>query len=94
MIAIFSEKLFYLTGVKQAWSDEQKVTYAGIANRWRDAAWWPFPDQGIYGLEPNFVFCVALSIPLFLYVAEIGTRVFDTPSVNASRWVWQKWKTL
>lgn len=45
-------------------------------------------------MEPNFLVCVAISIPIFLYVAEVGTRLFDDPSVKISRWAWQKWKTL
>lgn len=94
MIAIFSERLFYLTGVKQMWKDEHREMYSAIANKWLDSPYFPFGSKGYAGLEPNFLFCVAVSIPLFLYLAEIGTRAFDTPSVTASKWLWRKWQAL
>lgn len=94
MIGIFAERLFYLTGLKQPWTDDQKEMFGMYQNKWRDSGYWPFPEGGPYGLEPNFLVCVGITIPLTLYLAEVGTRVFDIPSVTLSRWVWQKWKTL
>ncbi|QIX01388.1 hypothetical protein AMS68_006905 [Peltaster fructicola] len=94
IIAIFAERLFYLTGLKQAWQDEQKITFGMYQNKWRDSGFWPFSANGSYGLEPTFLACVAITLPLMLYLAEVGTRAFDLPSVTLSRWVWQKWKNL
>lgn len=95
MIGIYSEKLFYLTGLKQPWTNEQVEMFGMYQNKWRDASWWPFPKTGgPYGLEPSFLVCVALSLPVMLYMAELGTKAFDIPAEKSSRWVWQKWKTL
>jgi len=68
--------------------------FGHLHNKWHDAAWWPFSDAGPSGLEPNFVFCSVVSVVVFLYVAELGTKLFDTPSVTASRWAWEKSKKL
>ncbi|KAK5111624.1 hypothetical protein LTR85_011802 [Meristemomyces frigidus] len=88
MIGILSERLFYLTAVKQPIDFTSYVRYGPIYDQWHGAAWWPFPDSDINGLEPNFLFCCAISIPVFLYVAELGTKWFDTPSVAASKWIY------
>lgn len=85
LIGIFSERLFYLTGVSTPVLESQWERVGPIVNKWHDASWWPLPDGGPAGLEPNFLFCVALSIPLFMYMAELGTKLFDTPSVSMSR---------
>jgi hypothetical protein len=99
MIGLLSERLFWLTGV---WSGDQ-IAFKGqdqmdkfghLQNKWRDASWWPFPAGGKAGLEPNFLFCAVISLVVFLYVAELGTKIFDTPSVTASRWVHEKSKKL
>lgn len=86
---MFSERLFYLSGVKKGLLDEDAMAKFGhLLNKWYDASWFPFTDKGLYGMEPNFLFCCAISIPVFLYVAELGTKIFDTPSVRVSRWVY------
>lgn len=95
LISLWAERLFYLTGLKQPWTDEQIDQFGTYQNKWVDSGWWPFPKTGgTYGLEPSFLVCVVLTVPVMLYCAEIGTRVFDEPSVTMSRWVWKKWKTL
>ncbi|KAF2768830.1 hypothetical protein EJ03DRAFT_327963 [Teratosphaeria nubilosa] len=96
-LAIVSERLFYLTGFKTPDSPEHAEHFGPYVNGWRDREWWPFkgPNEAYHqGLEPNFWVCVTISIPIFLYVAEIGTRLFDGPSVKASRWVWGKLKLM
>lgn len=94
LIAIFSERLFYLTGVKAPINADQIARVGYLHNKWHDASWWPLPDGGPQGLEPNFLFCVALSIPIFLYAAELGTKVFDIPSLHFSRRAWLHLKGL
>lgn len=88
MIGFFSERLFYLTGVKKSMDEGAVSLFGSIANKWYDASWFPFTDQGPYGLEPNYLFCLALSIVVFLYVAELGAKSMEAPSVRFSRWVY------
>lgn len=88
MIAFFSERLFYLTGVKRPMDEGAVSMFGSIENKWYDASWFPFTDQGPYGLEPNYLFCLALSIVIFLYVAELGVKSIEVPSVRFSRWVY------
>ncbi|KAK8052199.1 hypothetical protein PG993_003584 [Apiospora rasikravindrae] len=102
LIALYSERLFYLTGVKRGpLSETEAARFGHLMNRWRDNPNWPFPRHPTpsavdvrqpyyYGLEPEFLLCVALSLPLFLYAAELGTRLFDEPSVRASRWAYRR----
>lgn len=94
MIGILGERLFYLTGIKKIdLNDTQAVEKFGhLANQWHDAAWWPFPDGGLYGLEPNFLFCQVICVVVFLYSAEISTKMFDAPSVKVAKWVYTKLK--
>lgn len=94
MIGIYSERLFYLTGVKTSVNAESLVKFGHLQDRWKNLSWWPFPDGGPPGLEPNFLVCVVLSLPVFLYIAEIGTKCFDEPSIKMTNWMWKKVKTL
>jgi hypothetical protein len=91
MIAIFSERLFWLTGVwkVEGRGQEDIDKFGHLFRKWYDASWWPFSDQGLYGLEPNYLFCAFSSIIVFLYVAEVGTKLFDTPSFHLSRWLYK-----
>lgn len=91
MIALFSERLFYLTGVKQNMDEGAISLFGPIGNKWYDARWFPFTDQGPYGLEPNYLFCLMLSIVVFLYVAELGAKSIEAPSVRFSRWVYGRY---
>lgn len=91
MIAFFSERLFYLTGVKKTMDEGAVSMFGSIGNKWYDASWFPFTDEGPYGLEPNYLFCLALSIVAFLYVAELGVRSIENPSVHFSRWVYDRY---
>lgn len=88
MIAFFSERLFYLTGVKRNMDEGAVSLFGFIENKWYDASWFPFNDQGPYGLEPNYLFCLVLSIVVFLYVAELGAKSIESPSVRFSRWTY------
>ncbi|BFZ56329.1 hypothetical protein PYCC9005_003374 [Savitreella phatthalungensis] len=90
VIGIVSERLFYATEVKLP-APDQYDTFAGwvgimrtlpvpILNRIPDLA------GGPYGLEPRFLFCVAISLPVMLYVAELATKAIDAPSIRLARW--------
>jgi len=94
LIGIFSERLFYLTGVKTPGDQILQEKFGHLVNKWHDASWWPFPDGGPYGLEPNFLFCVFVSVPIFLYVAEVATRLFDERSATVAAWTYKKLKSL
>jgi hypothetical protein len=94
MIGLVSERLFYLTGVKSPENEEQAARFGHLQNKWKDSSLWPFPDGGPPGLEPNFLFCSVLSIITFLYVAELGTKMWDVPSTKFSAWAWKKIRTL
>jgi peptidoglycan/LPS O-acetylase OafA/YrhL len=91
MIAFFSERLFYLTGVKKNMDEGAVSIFGYIENRWYDASWFPFNDQGSFGLEPNYLFCLVLSIAVFFYMAELGVKSIETPSVRFSRWVYDRY---
>lgn len=81
----FLVRLFYLTGFKKPLDDDP---LASLWNRWYDSSWFPFTNNGPVGLEPNFLFCAAISVIVFLYVAELGTKFLDSPSVRLSRWAY------
>ncbi|KAK8119581.1 uncharacterized protein PG998_004207 [Apiospora kogelbergensis] len=103
LIGLVSERLFYLTGVKRGpLNHDEAAKFGHLMNRWRDSPrWWPLPRHDTpsaidvfqpyyYGLEPEFLLCVALSVPVFLYAAELGTKAFDEPSVRVSRWAYRR----
>ncbi|KAF2165023.1 hypothetical protein M409DRAFT_67687 [Zasmidium cellare ATCC 36951] len=95
MIGLLSERLFFLTGTKgHNVTPEAIQKFGHLQDLWKNAAWWPLPEGGPKALEPNFLACVAISIPVMLYVAEIGTKAFDTPSVRVSNWAWAKFKAM
>lgn len=91
MIGFFSERLFYLTGVKKNMDEGAISLFGAIENKWYDASWFPFSDQGPYGLEPNYLFCLALSTVVFLYVAELGFKSIEAPTVWFSRWAYGRY---
>lgn len=94
MIGLLSERLFFLTGTKTPINEESRQRFGHLQDLWKNAPWWPFPDGGYKALEPNFLVCVAISIPVMLYVAEIGTKAFDLPSVKVSNWAWARFKAM
>ncbi|PPJ55246.1 hypothetical protein CBER1_04313 [Cercospora berteroae] len=94
IIGLYSDRLFYLTGVKIPSSDDDIQRFGHLTNKWKDSSWWILPEGGPYALEPSFIFCVLMSLPVMLYVAECGTRMFDIPGVKISRWMWTKMKSL
>ena len=87
MLGMVSERLFYITGVKSPPDKDQTERFGHLYNTW------PLPGGGTYGLEPNFLFCVGVSLVVFLYVAEVGTKLWDGPSVKVAKWVYQKLKS-
>ncbi|KAL2279308.1 hypothetical protein FJTKL_13515 [Diaporthe vaccinii] len=91
MIGFFSERLFYLTGVKKNMDEGAMSMFGSIENKWYGASWFPFTDQGSYGLEPNYLFCLVVSIVVFLYVAELGAKSIEAPSVRFSRWAYGRY---
>ncbi|KAH8896560.1 hypothetical protein GQ53DRAFT_778610 [Thozetella sp. PMI_491] len=97
LISVISEPLFWLTGVysrQDPTEIESALDLFHLNNKWADLPFWPFRDVGPYGLEPNFFFCAFTSLIFFLYLAELGTRVFDTPSVKAANWVYTRLHAL
>lgn len=93
MIGLLSERLFFLTGTKGSnVTPDAQQKFGHLSERWSSAPWWPFSPGGPKALEPNFLVCVAISIPIFIYVAEVGTRIFDTPSVTVSNWAWRRFR--
>lgn len=91
MIALFSRPLLYLTGVKRNMDEEMVSLYGSIENKWYDASWFPFTDHGPYALEPNYLFCLVSSILVFLYVAELGVRSIEGPSIRLSKLVYGRY---
>ncbi|KAH8645960.1 acyltransferase 3, partial [Tricladium varicosporioides] len=89
-IAIVSERLLYLTGAKSAIDAEQVVQFGYLENKLLDLKWWPFTNVGPDGLELNFLFCLVISMITFLYIAELGTKSLDVPSIRVSRWGYNK----
>ncbi|KXS94422.1 hypothetical protein AC578_9354 [Pseudocercospora eumusae] len=94
MIGLLSDRLFYLTGVKIPSNDDDIKRFGHLQNKWKDASWWFLPDGGPYAMEPNYLFCVAASLPVMLYVAEVVTRTCDIPGIKISRWYYAKMKAL
>ncbi|TAQ89649.1 hypothetical protein B7494_g2002 [Chlorociboria aeruginascens] len=94
MIGLLSERLFYLTGVKVPFDSDSVERFGHLTNKWSDASWWPFPTTGTFGLEPNFVFCVVVSLPVFLYISELTTKMIDGPSIKVAKWIYVKLKEI
>jgi hypothetical protein len=97
LIGLISERLFWAAGVynnRDIATVESASKLSYLNNRWFDLPWWPFPATGLYGLEPNFLFCASISLLIFVYLAEIGTRVFDTPSIHIANWIYAKSKMM
>lgn len=88
VLRFFLAGLYYLAGVKKPQDGD---TWASLWLQWYDASWFPFTNHGPIGLEPNFLFCAAISITIFLYVAELGTKFLDAPSVRMSKWVYLRY---
>lgn len=82
----FSVYLFSLAGVGTQPVGNDAL--AKVWKKWYEASWFPLSNDGPAGLEPNFLFCAVVSALVFLYVAELGTRFLDAPSVRLSRWVY------
>lgn len=50
----------------------------------------PIPDVGPTGFNCRFLVNLAIILPICLLLADLGTRVLDTPSVNAGNWLVRK----
>ncbi|TVY47203.1 hypothetical protein LOCC1_G003421, partial [Lachnellula occidentalis] len=50
----------------------------------------PLSDAGPLGLELRFLAPHFICLPLTLWLAEMGTRVFDEPSVKFAQWAYKK----
>lgn len=50
----------------------------------------PIQDVGIRGLSTRWLVCQALILPMNLVFAELGTVLFDLPSIKIGRWVIRK----
>ncbi|KXS97008.1 hypothetical protein AC578_1885 [Pseudocercospora eumusae] len=51
-------------------------------------------DMGPKGYEPAVLFVLAASLAVIVPLAQIGTRIFDQPSVRIANWMWAKFKQL
>ncbi|KXT11436.1 hypothetical protein AC579_7254 [Pseudocercospora musae] len=51
-------------------------------------------DMGPKGYEPAVLFVLVASLAVIFPLAEIGTRIFDQPSVRIANWMWAKLKQL
>ncbi|SMQ56073.1 unnamed protein product [Zymoseptoria tritici ST99CH_3D7] len=94
VIGSFTIRLYYLTGFKSP-ADFDSVKYhehlyKGLINK----PWWPLPEGGPYGLEPNFLFCVVLSLMVMFYFAEIVTKLYDAPGNRLSNWLYKKVRSM
>ena len=45
-------------------------------------------------MTPGLMLDFTISLPVMFFVAEIGTKLFDRPSVTMSAWMWQKYKLM
>lgn len=92
LIGLLSERLFYATHIKQPARAQALAfrSWVRLLDRIPILAIIPRLNKGAYGLEPNFLFCVFVSLPAFLYVAELATKLVDAPSVRLSRWAYKK----
>ena len=92
LIGLISERLFYATRVKTP-SRAQAVVFRAwvrLLDRIPILHLLTKLDKGPYGLELNFLFCVVVSLPAFLYVAEISTKLVDAPTVRLSKWLYRR----
>jgi hypothetical protein len=49
---------------------------------------------GPVGFQYGVVIDLAVSLPVMFWVAEVGTKVFDEPSVRVSRGIWEGFKKM
>jgi peptidoglycan/LPS O-acetylase OafA/YrhL len=88
---------FYLVHGPVLWLVADRLYAAvGWSREWHRAntpSWvncFPLSKSGPLGLEPSFLVLHLVVLPLTLWLAEIVTRVFDDPSNNVSRWLYNK----
>lgn len=88
---------FYLVHGPVLWLVADRLYAAvGWSREWHQShtpGWvncFPLPKGGPLGLEPSFLVLHLLVLPLTLWLAEIVTRVFDDPSNNVSRWLYNR----
>ncbi|KAI5360280.1 putative acyltransferase 3 domain-containing protein [Septoria linicola] len=90
--ATFSRIVLILTGFGHLGGPDANSPYDRIPI----AAWRPaFPPHiGPAGFQPGMLLDLTLSLPVMFWVAEMGTKIFDRPSVRMSVWMYQKFKKL
>ncbi|KAL9527262.1 O-acetyltransferase [Sphaerulina musiva] len=90
--ATFSRIIFILCGYSHLGGPDANWPFDRIAvGAWHDY----FPASvGPQGLTPGIILNLMLTLPVMFFVAEMGTKVFDRPSVRLSRWVWEWYRLL
>jgi peptidoglycan/LPS O-acetylase OafA/YrhL len=90
---------FYLLHGPILWSIGDRV-YAAVGfplleHQTRPTGWirlFPLPAWGPLGLEVRFLLPQLIMLPLTLWAAELGTRLFDEPSVKFAAWLFRTTK--
>lgn len=90
--ATFSRIIFILCGYSHLGGPDANWPFDRIAvGAWHDY----FPASvGPQGLTPGIMLNLMLTLPVMFFVAEMGTKVFDRPSVRLSQWVWEWYRLL
>lgn len=90
--ATFSRIIFILCGYSHLGGPDANWPFDRIAvGAWHDY----FPASvGPHGLTPGIILNLMLTLPVMFFVAEMGIKVFDRPSVRLSQWVWEWYKLL
>nr|POE90668.1 hypothetical protein CFP56_60281 [Quercus suber] len=93
-IALLADRLFFMTGIKTPQPFDPSQGPCKGETCFADFYYnlWPLPNTGPLGLEINFIVPALISLTAMLYIAEVGTRVFDEPAVKVSKWMWQRIK--
>ena len=50
----------------------------------------PLPRAGPFGLEPAFLLCHVVLLPVTLWLSELGTVLIDEPSIKFAAWCYRK----
>ncbi|KAG9236701.1 acyltransferase 3 [Amylocarpus encephaloides] len=75
-----SDKLYAAVGWSRDWNNE------GI-KEWENL--WPLSKEGPLGFELSFWVPHLVILPVTLWLAEVGTALFDKPSVTFSHWLYR-----
>ncbi|KAF2857237.1 hypothetical protein K470DRAFT_301470 [Piedraia hortae CBS 480.64] len=84
---------FYLTHIPLLWTAGDRISRV-LGQPREHAMWWDgilaIPDVGPTGLTSRFLVVQAIVLPVNLFLAELGTRWIDQPSVKLGKWVVKK----